>query len=342
MKNNALNISVTILGLIFLFAGVASIKYMAQIANELNSAYSVNKENPDPKYHFMIISNELNFSSGQAFIEGVHLACEEFNAVVEINEYKRENIDEQLRNIEIAIASKVDGIILQGTPDERFIEKVDKAIEMGIPVITIFDDVVKSRRLSFIGVNSYELGNIAAEMAAKAVAYTGDMAIIFDGVEEAQVNTSKNLMESGIREGLKHYPNINIKKIDTSKTGILGAGDITREIIRDFPSVNVIFSTNPTNTLGVTQAVIDMNKVGRVKIVGFGDDQEILTYIEKGIIDYSLVSDTKSIGYQCIESTIKHLENGSVSDFEDAEIYVIDNANIEGYRQSDTEAGEEF
>lgn len=340
MKKNVLNVAIVTLVLIFIVAAILSVKYMTEISTELSETNSVKKDNNLPEYHFMIIANELNFSSGQAFIDGVNLACEDYNAVVEINEFKRENIDQQIKSVSIAVASKVDGIIVQATDQDLFVEQIDKAIDEGIPVITIFEDAGKSKRLSYIGVNSYELGNLAADLALKAVDNTGEMAIIFDGLEEKQFDTSKSLLEAGVRETLVKSPGLTLKKIDITTTGILGAGDITKEIVREHQGVNVIFCTSANTTLGVAEAIVDLNLVGKIKIIGYGDDQDILRYIEKGIIDVSLLSDTQSIGYQCIESAIKYLKEGSISDFEDTSIYIIDKNNVIDFADEAIEEGD--
>jgi ribose transport system substrate-binding protein len=341
MKKSVIKIAIITLVSIFIIAAVLSIKYITEISDELNETNSENKDKKLPQYHFMIIANELNFSSGKAFINGVNLACEDYNSVVEINEYKRENIDQQIKNIAIAVASKVDGIIVQVTDQELFVDEINKAIDEGIPVITIFEDSAKSKRLSFIGVNSYELGKRASELAANAVDSKGEMAIIFDGLEEKNFDTSKNLIEEGVRDGLVTSPQLTIKKIDISTTGILGAGDIAKEIIRDHRGINVIFCTSAKTTLGVAEAIVDLNMVGKIKIVGYGDDHDILQFIDRNVIDASLVSDTKSIGYQSIESAYKYLEEGSISDFEDTGIYVIDETNIDYYIEKLKEEGDD-
>lgn len=340
MKKNVIYVAIVTLVLIFVVAAVLSVKYITEISEELSETNAEKKDDNIPEYHFMIIANELNFSSGQAFIDGVNLACDDYNVVVEINQFKRENIDQQIRTIAIAVASKVDGIIVQATDQDLFVEQINQAMDEGIPVITIFEDAAKSKRLSYIGVNSYELGTRAADLASKVVDKKGEMAIIFDGLEEKQFDTSKSLIEAGVREGLVRSPDLSLKKIDISTTGILGAGDIAKEIITKQHDVNVIFCTSPNTTIGVAQAVVDLNMVGKIKIIGYGDDQDILKYIEIGVIDVSLLSDTQNIGYQSIESTIKYLKEGRISDFEDTGIYVIDKNNVKDFVDKASEEGD--
>lgn len=340
MKKNVIYIAIVTLVFVFVIAAVLSVKYMTEISKELSETHIEKKADKLPEYHFMIITNELNFSSGQAFIDGVNLACEDYNAVVEINEFKRENTDQQIKTVAIAVASKVDGIILQATDQDLFIEQINQAVDEGIPVITIFEDAAKSKRLSYIGVNSYELGILAADLATKSVGGSGEMAIIFDGLEEKQFDTSKNLIEAGVREGLVKSPELTLKKIDISTTGILGAGDIAKGIITQQHDVNVIFCTSPNTTKGVAQAVVDLNMVGKIKIIGYGDDQEILKHIQIGVIDVSLLGDNQRIGYQSIESAIKYLKEGRISDFEDAGIYIINKDNVGDYLDKANEDGD--
>ncbi|PKM51150.1 MAG: hypothetical protein CVV02_08350 [Firmicutes bacterium HGW-Firmicutes-7] len=342
MKKYILKVAIIALVFVFVVAAILSIKYITEISEELNETSSENKDNLLPEYHVMIIANELNYSSRKAFINGVNEACKDYNVVVEINEYKRERVEEQIKNIAIAVASKVDAIIVQVTEQDLFEDEINKAIDAGIPVITIFEDSARSKRLSFIGVNSYELGKRAAQLASKAVDNKGEMAIIFDGLEEKSFDTSKNLIEGGVREGLFITPQLTIKKTDISTTGILGAGDIAKEIIREHRGVNVIFCTSINTTKGVAQAIVDLNMVGKIKIIGYGDDQDILKYIDVNVIDVSIVSDTKSIGYESIESAIKYIKEGSISDFKDTGIYVIDETNISSYIEKLIEEGGDF
>lgn len=340
MKKTALLSVIISLVLIFVIAAVLSLKYMAEISKELSEPSVESKTDKIPDYYFMIIANELNFSSGQAFIDGVNRACEDYNAVVQINEFKRENIENQNKTIAIAAASRVDGIIVQVTDQDQFVKEINKAVDEGIPVITIFEDAPNSKRLSYIGVNSYELGTLAAGLASKAIGNVGEMAIIFDGLEGKRFDTSKNLIEAGVREELVKNPKVELSKIDISTTGILGAEDIAKEIITQHHGINVVFCTSPNTTIGVAQAIVDLNMVGKIKIIGYGDDQDILKYIQIGVIDVSLLADNQSIGYQSIESSIKYLKEGRISDFEDTDIYVINKDNVEDYIEKNDKEGD--
>src|SRR5207302_6798963 len=57
-----------------------------------------------------------------------------------------------------AVQQKATGILLAVTDPALLKDSIDKAIDAGIPVVTIDSDAPASRRLFFIGTNNYQLG----------------------------------------------------------------------------------------------------------------------------------------------------------------------------------------
>ena len=60
--------------------------------------------------------------------------------------------------LEIAIASGVDGIILEGDGSEDTRELIAEAGKASIPVVTVLSDCSGSQRKSFVGIDSYDVG----------------------------------------------------------------------------------------------------------------------------------------------------------------------------------------
>ena len=76
--------------------------------------------------------------------------------------------------MQIAIASRVDGIILYTDGDSRISGLIDEAMEQGIPVVTVMNDDTESRRVSYVGVNHYQLGNICGEQVLELLKDGGE------------------------------------------------------------------------------------------------------------------------------------------------------------------------
>ena len=275
----------------------------------------------------MVISNDVNSTAGESFLQGIHQASKDLNVVVEINEVNKENIEDQLKSMDMAIAANVDGIICHVTDREKYTQYIDKAIEKQIPVITVFEDAPQSMRQSYIGTNSFEIGKKAGKLVSEAVNYKGEIAII-----ESFSDTSKNLIETGFRDITNKYPQLEIKAIEISQTGILGAEYKINEIINNYPNINVIFCTSSKDTIQAAQLIVDRNKVGEIGIIGYGDSKEILKYIELGVIQASLVSDTYEIGYKSLNALVEVSQSGTTSSFLTG-VNIITEENVHTYNE---------
>jgi ribose transport system substrate-binding protein len=73
----------------------------------------------------------------------------------------------------------------------------------------------------------------------------------------------------------------------------------------------------------VAQAVVDYNKVGEIKIVGYGDSEDILDYINKGVIYGVVMNDPYKMGYNSIKSLVEIKEKNNVSAFIDTDLKII-------------------
>src|SRR5260370_22015783 len=59
---------------------------------------------------------------------------------------------------------KPSGILVSAADPELMREAIDSAVAAGIPVITIDSDSPKSKRLTFIGTNNYQAGQMSAQL----------------------------------------------------------------------------------------------------------------------------------------------------------------------------------
>ncbi|MBQ2183162.1 MAG: substrate-binding domain-containing protein, partial [Lachnospiraceae bacterium] len=109
------------------------------------------------KYYVMITSDrELDFWESVykgAYEEGIKKGvCVEMMG---------ENLSEDYSDtelMEIAIASKVDGIIVYADDSAEMRDLINEAVNEGIPVVTVYGDSANSLRCCYVGVGSYNLG----------------------------------------------------------------------------------------------------------------------------------------------------------------------------------------
>ena len=109
------------------------------------------------KYYVMITDdNKSDF--WKSVYRGAFAAAKEDNIYIDL---LGENFSTKYRTEElmkIATASRVDGIILYANESNEMTKLIDEAVEEGIPVVTLYGDNTRSKRLSYVGIGGYAMG----------------------------------------------------------------------------------------------------------------------------------------------------------------------------------------
>src|SRR5690554_1065363 len=150
-------------------------------------------------YRIVVISQEMDSPFWNQVERGALSAGVELNVGVEFWGTYRSNMEDFMQHIEVAIASKVDGIIVEGLNTVEFsqITKL-KAAKYGIPVITIANDVSmnESLRKTYVGSNHQLGGRLIAEQLVSDMQGAGKVVVMVSNREEE----SQRLRLAGIVE----------------------------------------------------------------------------------------------------------------------------------------------
>ncbi|RKD33177.1 substrate-binding domain-containing protein [Thermohalobacter berrensis] len=275
-----------------------------------------------PRYHFYVVAPNSVDPFWREVRLGVEDAAKDYNVVVEFNAPKFNNPQEELKYLDMAVISNVDGIITHVSNGLDFTSLINEAYNRGIPVVTIENDDKKSNRNAFVGTTSFLLGKEAAKLMIKATKGKANIAIIVSNDYELDT-VSQNLKINGFLSAIKNYAEMKVVKIYTSKMGILSAEEITETILNDEQNINAIYTTSSVDTLGTAQQIVNQNEVGNITLVGYGDSESILRYIRKGIIYGTVMSDPYKMGYESLKALIDIEENNNVSTFIDTGVKVL-------------------
>ena len=120
------------------------------------------KKQTDSQYRLVLITRDMDTMFWNKVGIGASRQAEKEGASLEIWGSFSNNPEEFLKKLELAIHSKVDGIIVQGldTDDFKELTKV-KASFNGIPIITLANDVPmkESLRRTYVGPINFRLEN---------------------------------------------------------------------------------------------------------------------------------------------------------------------------------------
>lgn len=323
--------TVTFTLLVFLIISVFfSFKYIFDY-NTVDKSKIAGKK---PKYHFVVIKPNIDDYFWNGIKKGIELAARDLNVAVELETSSFNNTDEQIMYLNIAIASKVDGIIINAVNDKLITPYINKAERLNIPVVTIENDAKDSKRKAFISTINFEAGVKAGNMLIEATDGKANVAIIMNKYPGNEENVSENLKIQGFEDTVKKQKGISIVAKLVSDNGVFGAEDVTQKVLSKYGDVNTIFCLSSRDTIGAAQVIVDQNKVGKVTIIGYGDSGDILRYIENGVIYGTIVSDSVKIGYDSIKNLTEIKENKNVSIFIDTGLYKVTSKNIKEYKNN--------
>ena len=96
----------------------------------------------------------------------------------------------------------------------------------------------------------------------------------------------------------------------------------------DNATPDILICLNATNTICAYQAVVDHNKVGEIQILGYYDSDEILTAVEKRIIQATVAVDANRVGATCVDALMEYLHFDRTSDFTPVSLTVVTANNV--------------
>lgn len=249
--------------------------------------------------------------------------------------------------MEIAINSKVDGIILQGEDSPELYGMVRRAADSNIPVVAVMQDMVTPSRISYVGPSNYNLGTEYGNQILKAAKETRSRQIL-QGQEEDREDTidvlvltqqgasqtAQNLIISAMREvlgnGYKSGMNINMSVNSVRDANAFAIEEDIREIFdktsESVPDIVVCLSELTTNN--VYQMVVDQDMVGDVSIIGYFDSESILKAVEKGVVYATSSIDTKQMGEYCVEALSDRLDTGYTNEYYSADFTMVTKGNV--------------
>ena len=230
-------------------------------------------------------------------------------------------IDSDPLSFEMVSFSGVDGIgIYPYKKDNKTIENLSKIAEAGIAVIQIENEIIRNETTFFIGTNNFESGKAIGELALKTEKELINMILIYSDKNPGLMSDG-NLVEMGLLSVLGD----RLNNLQTEKTSLnpLDAERLAYELMRKSPAIDIIVLTDPNDTLVTVQAIIDLNLVGIVQIIGFGEDEVIKEYINKDLVIGTIVRNPFRIGFSAVMALQEININGYTSAYVDTGIHII-------------------
>ncbi|KHF37940.1 sugar-binding protein [Halalkalibacter okhensis] len=313
----------TILYIILLFGFVTasgfSVYYYKQSQVDDEKITEAFTSEPDlPLYHFALIGEEMNHEYWRLVGEGAKKAEENHEVFVEYGGPKRSNPDEQLKLFDIAIKSKVDGIIVQALNDQ-FTPLIDQAVKQGIPVVTIDTDSPESMRDVYIGTDNYLAGQLAGKALVedtKGEATIGVISGSFDHVLH-------QLRVKGFTDIVEQVDGIEIVAIEQSDISRVDVEETAFNMLTEHEHITAFYGTSSYNGVGIVAAAKSLKRENEMYVITFDAIDENIQLLENGDIDAIVEQQPFEMGYRSVEKMLAMIEDKPVQDVYHTDLTII-------------------
>ena len=207
---------------------------------------------------------------------------------------------------EQAIAKKPQGLVVVGfEPSLNSI--VDKAIGLGIPVVTVDADLPGSKRLAFVGTGNFNAGVVGGTKLATLIGGKGKVAIM---TKPGQSNLEERI--AGYKSALAKFKDIQLVQIADTQSDPTVAAQAAAALLQKFPDLAGFGCVEAAGGAGAATAVREAKKAGKVKIVSMDRGNEILDAIKEGVISASVAQQTALMPYYATQ-ILYNLYNSKVA-----------------------------
>ena len=213
---------------------------------------------------------------------------------------------EQQSIIDDLLANGVKGIAISPVDPKNQTGMLDRVASQAV-VVTQDSDAPDSNRMCYIGTDNVAAGRQAGQLLKEALPQGGKI-MVFVGVLDA-ANAQQRFQ--GLKEAIAGS-NITIIDVRTDNTDRVRAKSNASDTIVNNPDIAGMVGLWSYNGPAILSAVREAQKVDKIKIVAFDEEDETLNGVKDGAIYATVVQQPFEFGYQSMALMAKVL-NGDKS-----------------------------
>ncbi|CAB1242654.1 Peripla_BP_4 domain-containing protein [Ruminococcaceae bacterium BL-6] len=188
------------------------------------------------------------------------------------------DVAEQNTVLQQAAATKPDGIALDPCDYKGSKAVIEEIQAQGIPVVLFDSPAPEGSNLTSVGNDFAEQATLAADKLAETIGKKGKVAVM-QGLPTAPNHAERYQAHL---DALKKYPDIQVIDGGIDNDNIETAQSQAAAVLAANPDLTGYLCCDASGPIGISAAIKEAGKVGKVKIVGMDNLIDILNYIKDG------------------------------------------------------------
>lgn len=308
---------------VFVLFGVAltqSVRTIISLSNEVSPRESDRNRRA---HHISVFLPDQETRFFQQVRTGVDSVAERFDVAVSFHPVGPDSPE-----FDLARYSGIDGaIIYPRLPESAIRPRLDTLSADGIPIVLIERDVADDWPWTFVGTNNFEMGRRIGTQLSSGGPHSRVVVVYSD--KSPAVAAERELVELGINTSVDADADMAIERRHTSLNP-LDAEDLTYDLIRSSPAITALVFTDTDDTLAALQVIIDLNVVGQVQVIGFGVNDTIVDYLDRGILDAAIAVNPQRIGIEAVRVLTELITTGNAPSYVDTGVEILRGATDAG------------
>lgn len=245
---------------------------------------------------FVIVAPQYDHPYWAQVRQGAVAVGARINVHVDFYGPRRASLADQAQLLDTATMAQADGIITQGVHDPQIDQALAKAVNRGIPIITVDTDS-PGPRLAYVGSDNYKAGYMAGEDLIRRMKGPAVIGIIRGNLGPE----ASDERVQGFRDAIAGVPEAKIVAVESSDLTRTAAGQMALKIRQEHPDVNVFYGTTALDAVGVIQSLSKQGLEGRLLVIGWDDVGEAADLFGRGFISSVVHQQPEEMGSRAVQ-----------------------------------------
>jgi ribose transport system substrate-binding protein len=239
-----------------------------------------------------------------------------------------DDIEKQIFLVNRAIDSDAGGLVVAPANYLALVGSVRQALSKHIPTVVIRSSLPMpaGRGLSYIVNDDQETGRLAALRVGTLLSGQGSVAIL--GLDPSGPGSVVRARAIEV-EFEKSFPLVSVVEKKAGSSNTAEAQQIAQEILAEHPRLDAIITLDVTATEGTWAALSALGRTKKVKLIGCGQEVDLMASIRHGDIDSVVVENTYEMGFRAVESIAARKRGETVPDTIELDPVLVTTENID-------------
>ncbi len=235
---------------------------------------------------------------------GVLAAGEKLGVTVTVNGAAEWDPAKQTTVLQAVIQTAPDVIVIDATDSRAMIAPIKAAVDAGISVMTIGDDIESDLPFTFLAADQFAGGVIAAEQLVKLVPEGGKLLVV--GVKPGISSTDQRT--AGFESIISTNPQFEYLGSQFSGNDQNKAASIVSATLQAHPDLAGIFAVNLITAQGAAAALRQADATDSVVLIGFDASPTLAQALRGGAVDGLLSQRPRELGAEAVTMALQYLD----------------------------------